>query len=168
MGLGRVKIAGGGHTQIDSIKGNHVQIVLSGKSKLQLTGKADISRVDVKDGSFLSFYWVNSKNLSVLARGDDFVQLAGAAERMHVELCDNAHFNGRYLRAKRAFVKTFGKSRAEISAVNRQHTLASDASDIYFYNIPTMRTDFMAFNGSVLDMRDWRMPFLQEYDRYNK
>ena len=168
VGLSRVKITGGGHTQIDAIKGHGVNIELAGHSKLQLTGQADISRVDVKEGAFLSFYWVNSQNLSVLARDKSFVQLAGVAERMHVELCDSAHFNGRHLRAKRAFVKTFGKARAEISAVNRQHSLASDASDIYFYNIPAMRTDFMAFNGSVLDMRDWRMPFMQEYDRYNK
>lgn len=168
IGLRKVDIKGGGYTQIDTIYGNQIELSLAGNSKMQLTGKADIRKIELSEGAFLSFYWVNSKNLCIRAKGESFLQLAGIAERMNVELFDKAHFNGRYLRAKRAFVKTFGQSRAEISAVNRQHTLASDGSDIYFYNIPEMRADFMAFNGSVLDMRDWRMPFLQEYDRYNK
>ena len=87
---------------------------------------------------------------------------------MEVELWNHADFNGRYLRASRAFVKTHDNSVAKISAVRRQHTLASDASDIYFYNLPEMRTDFMAYDGAVLDMRDWNLLCEQEYTIYNK
>ena len=106
----------------------------------------------VKDGR-LSLYWVKSRELTIRARGKSFIQLAGVVDKLDVELWGQAHFGGRYLRAMRSFVKTHNQSVAEISAVKRQHTLASDTSDIHFYNIPTMKADFMANNGAVLDMR---------------
>ena len=96
------------------------------------------------------------------------IQLAGIVNRLEVELWGAARFKGRYLRAQRSFVKTHDKSVAEISAVNHQSTLATDASDIYYYNIPDTRADFMAFNGSVLNMREWSLYELQEFTRYNK
>ena len=100
-------------------------------------------------------------------RGNAFVQLAGIADRLDVELWGNARFRGRYLRANTLFVKTHDSSLAEVSAVKRQHTLASGSSDIHFYNIPQLKTDLMAFNGAVLDMRDWNNPWTQEYNQYN-
>ena len=117
---------------------------------------------------WLSMYWIKSKMLIVRGRGAAFIQLAGVADRLDVELWGKAQFHGRYLRANNAFVKTHNQSLAEIAAVNKQHTLASDNSDIHFFNIPSMKTDFMAFNGAVLDMRDWNMPLMQEYNQYNK
>ena len=104
----------------------------------------------------------------VRARDQSFIQLAGAVGKLDVELWGKACFRGRYLRADRAFVKTHDVSVAEISAVKRQHTLANDASDIHFYNVSTMKADFMGFDGAVLDMRDLGLPFTQEYTRYNK
>jgi hypothetical protein len=85
-----------------------------------------------------------------------------------VELWGVAQFKGRYLRAQRSFVKTHDKSVAEISTVNHQSNLATDASDIYYYNIPNTRADFMAYNGSVLDMREWDRADMQNFNRYNK
>ena len=80
----------------------------------------------------------------------------------------SSQFKGRYLRAQRSFVKTHDQSVAEISAVNHQSNLATDASDIYYFNIPNTRADFMAFNGSVLDMREWSQYDTEEFTRYNK
>ena len=168
----KLKVMGGGYTQISGVRSERMQVKLSGKARVQLSGVVNVTSIDVDNGSWLSMYWVKSRVLKVCGRGASFIQLAGITDRLDVELWDKACFKGRYLRANRAFVKTYDKAVAEISAINRQHTLASGGSDILFYNIPEMRTDFMAFDGSVLDMRDlnirdWRMP-LQEYNRYNK
>ena len=76
-------------------------------------------------------------------------------DRLDVELWNTAHFNGRYLRAEHSFVKTHDRSLAEISVIRNQHTLASGKSNIYFYELPLTRADFMAFDGSVLDLREW-------------
>lgn len=165
--LRKLSVSGGGYTQISGISSQNLQLSIQDKSKVQLSGTVNITRLNLDSDAWLGMYWIKSNSLIVRAKGHSVVQLAGVVGKLDVELCEQAQFKGRYLRAGRAFVKTRDKAVAEISAVRRQHTLATDASDIYFYNIPTMRTDFMAYNGAVLDMRDWSL-FMQEYDRYNK
>lgn len=166
--LRKLKVSGGGYTQISGIKSPYLQLSITGKSRVQLAGVMNITSLNLAGGSWLGMYWVKSKMLTIRAKDKTFIQLAGVVDKLDVELWSVARFNGRYLRAKRAFVKTHDKAIAEVSAINRQHTLATDASDIYFYNIPNMKTDFMAYDGSVLDMRDWDLYAMRDYDRYNK
>ncbi|WP_133129908.1 GIN domain-containing protein [Legionella yabuuchiae] len=167
LGVRKLKVTSG-TVDISGVRSHNLMLDLSGNAKLKLRGMANVTSLTMVDQSWLSFHWVNSKVLVVRGYDQSYIQLAGVTDKLDLELCEKAHFNGRYLRAERAFVKTFNKALAEISAVKRQHTLASDASDIHFYNLPQMRTDFLAFEGSVLDMRDLRMPFIQEYTDYNK
>ncbi len=171
ISLRKLEVTGGGYTEILGVNSPYLLVKISGKSNVKISGAANLSLLDINDskgqGRF-SFYWVKSNELRVRGSGKAYIQLAGIANKLNVELWDNARFNGRYLRADRAFVKTHNKSVAEISAVKRQHTLASDDSDIQFYNIPNMKADFMAYNGAVLDMRDLSPPVVQEYDQYNK
>ncbi|CEK12085.1 GIN domain-containing protein [Legionella hackeliae] len=164
----RLAISGGGYTQISGISSQNLQLSIEDKSRVHLSGTVNITRLNLDNDAWVAMYWIKSNALIIRAKGQSFMQLAGVVGKLDVELWDKAHFNGRYLRAGRAFVKTHDKSVADIAAVRRQHTLATDASDIYFYNIPSMKTDFMAFNGAVLDMRDWDLFDMQEYDRYNK
>ncbi|WED43049.1 GIN domain-containing protein [Legionella cardiaca] len=166
--LRKLAVSGGGYTQISGVYGQYLQLSIEDKSRVQLSGTMNITKLDLDGNAWLAMYWVKSNALIIRAKDNAFIQLAGVVGKLDVELWDSAHFNGRYLRADRAFVKTHNKAIADVAAVKRQHTLATDASDIYFYNIPTMKTDFMAYNGSVLDMRDLNVAFIQEYDRYNK
>ncbi len=48
-----------------------------------------------------------------------------------------------------------------------QHSLARDKSDIYYHNLPDMRTDFMAKNAAVLDMRPDSLKLIQPDSIYN-
>lgn len=168
IGLRQLTLSGGGYTEIGGIRSRGLFLHLSEKSKVKLAGVINISSIDVSHDSFLSMYWVSSKALIIRARDKANIQLAGIVQKLDVELWGSARFNGRYLRADRAFVKTHDKSVAEMSAVMRQHTLARDDSDVRFYSIPQMKADFMVNNGAVLDMRDLGLPFVQEYDEYNK
>lgn len=168
LGLHRLVLKGDGYTRITGIQSSELSIQLSGKSRTQLIGVADVTSMDILGDAWLSLYWLKSKTLRLHAKGHSFIQLGGLANRLEAEICESACFNGRYLRAKVLFVKTFDNAVAEVLAVKRQHTLATGSSNIYFYNIPELKTDFMAYNGAVLDMRDWNDPFIQEYTVYNK
>lgn len=168
LGLHKLTLGGEGYIEIKGIHSSALLLSVSGKPKIKLVGMANLEYLKLKDNAWLSLYWIKSNTLTIRGHGKTVIQLAGIAKRLDVELWGSAQFKGRYLRADRAFVKTHDKSVAEISAVKRQHTLASDKSDILFYNIPTMKTDFMAYDGAVLDMRDLRPPRIQEYDEYNK
>lgn len=168
LGIQELTVKGKGTVQISGINSYNMQIHLLGSPKVQLSGVVNLSKLNVNGNGSLSLYWVKSNNLTVNAKKLAKIQLAGVVNRLDLELWDSAQFKGRHLRAKRSFVKTHDKSVAEISSVNHQSSLATDVSDIYYYNIPNTRADFMAFDGSVLDMRDLTTPYLtQKYTRYN-
>ncbi len=171
IGLHSLDVKGGGYTQIAGINSPNLQLKIADNSQVKLAGRVNLTELNLKDkhsGGRLSVYWVKSRALVVRGGGKSFIQLAGVVDKLDVELWDQSHFNGRYLRAERAFIKTHDQSLADISAVKRQHTLAMDTSDIHFYNLSTLRTDYMADMGAVLDFRDHGTPFEQEYTPYNK
>ncbi len=166
--LGKLRANGGGCVEINGVKGRALQLAMTGNTKVKLTGVISVSNLNLSGGGSLTMYWIKSNALKVRARGRAKIQLAGVVNKLDVELCERACFKGRYLRAQTAFIKTHDKSLAQVTAVKHQHTFASDASDIYFYNIPSTKADFMAYNGAVLDMRDWSPDPMKDYDRYNK
>lgn len=168
IALRRLTVRGNGLLRINGVKAIDLKVRMSGRPRVELRGMANLASLDLKGDGLFSMYWVKSDNLRVRADDGIYVQLAGVANQLEVKLCGHAKLNARYLRARRLFVKTYDHSVAEVSAVKHQHTLASDASDIYFYNLSDTRTDFMAFNGAVLDMRPWNLQAREEYTRYNK
>lgn len=169
IGLQKLVVVGKDNlTEISGINTRNLQLYLTGSPRLQLSGVINLSNIMIKGKAKLSMYWVKSDVLTIRAKDHAELHLAGAVNKLDVELWDYALFKGRFLRAQRSFVKTHGHSTAEISSVNHQSTLATDASDIYYYNLPNTREDFMAFDGSVLDMREWDRINLRDFDRYNK
>ncbi|MGC1181828.1 GIN domain-containing protein [Legionella sp.] len=168
LGLRRLDIVGKGLTVINGINSQNLQINLKGNPKVLLTGVANISNLIVDGSTWFSLYWLKSDVLTIRGKNKARIQLAGTVNKLDVELWGNAYFKGRFLRAQRSFVKTHGHSVAEISSVNHQSTLATDRSNIYYYNLSNTREDFMAYKGSVLDMREWDRSNLRDFDRYNK
>jgi hypothetical protein len=167
MILRNVSIKGHGETIISGVHGHIMKLNMIGYPRIQLTGEMDINALDLTGHGWISIFWVQSKVLKIHAADHVSIQMAGRVELLDIELWDFAHFNGRYLRGNTVFAKTHGRSIADISVIRTQHTLASDSSNIYFYNIPVMKADFMAYNGSVLDMREWESPFLTSYSHLN-
>lgn len=151
IGLTQLKVAGNGSTSIRGVIGRNLTIQLKNNPKVYLSGMINVGNIDMKANSCLTLDWVNSFELSVRAAGKSKLQLAGIANKIDIELWDKAQFKGRYLRAKTSFVKTHDHARAEITTLNRQHTLALDASDIYYYKTAQYAANFMGDNGAVLD-----------------
>lgn len=163
--LRRLEVKGPGYVEISGVTSQHLELSMKGNPKVQLSGIIGLSSIDLVGDGWLGLHWIKSEFLTIRAKGKSFLQLAGAVNKLDLELWDRAQFHGRYLRVRRLFAKTHDHSIAEINAVGHQHTLATDASDIAFYNLPVLRSDFMAYNGAVLDMRGNSD---QAYTRYNK
>lgn len=166
--LRKLNVKGSGVVQINGISSPYLSVDLKGNSRVQLTGTANVGRIKLDGNAWLNLYWIKSNNLTIRGKKGAKIQLAGAVNVLDLELWGTTHFKGRFLRAQRSFVKTHGHSVAEISAVKHQSSLATDASDILYYNLPQTRADFMAFNGAVLDMRDWNNPEIKDFTLYNK
>lgn len=168
IGLRCLTLTGPGYIEVKGINSHDLRIKIQGAPKVQLMGVANLTRLTMKGSALFSFYWLKSKTLILRAYDSSRIQLAGVVDRLDVELWDKAQFNGRYLRADHTFIKTHEHSLAEVVSIKDQHTLATDASDIHFYNLPRFRTDFMGMNGAVLDMRDWSLQLSQRETIYNE
>jgi hypothetical protein len=167
MVVRKLNITGPGVTVLDGVYSRQLVVKLKDQAHVQLNGVANIASVNVGGEGWFSLHWVKSHLLTIRGKDAAFIQLAGMADVLDVELWGKARFNGRYLRGTRTFVKTHDNSEADIATVKRQHTLANDASNIYFYNLPDMKADFMGLNGSVLDMRDCSSLIYKEPTPYN-
>lgn len=166
--LHRAALGGRGKIRMKGVRGTNVNLLISGHAKVQIIGTIQLSELKMKNSAWLSAYWLNSHVLKMRLRDQACVQLAGTVDFLDATLRDTARFNGRYLRAQRAFVKTSEQSEADINVVEAQHTLATGSSNIYFYDLPDMRADFMVENGSVLDLREWERPFFREATYLNR
>lgn len=168
MMINRINIQDQGRVKLEGVHSKYLEVHLKDKANLTINGKANLAKLNASDHTYFSMAWVDSSNLTSKITGNAYVQLAGVVNKLDVCIYGHAQWNGRYLRSQRTYVKTFDYAVARISAVHKQHTLARDRSNIYFYNLPTYRTDFMANDGSVLDMRNWRQRAWNDYDIYNK
>lgn len=153
--LRQLKIQGSGYTEINGVNSRNLSLKIGDKAKVQLRGTIELSKLELSGQSSLNMYWVNTRKLQVYAKDSALIKLAGIADLLELDLWGQTHFNGRYLRVRESFVKTHNHSLAEITTLDKEHTLASDASDIFFYYPAKFSNDFMAYNGSVLDMRPW-------------
>lgn len=166
--LNYLEVNGPANVTISGVRSSNLQLIMRGNPSVRLAGDIHMSAINVDGAGRLAIRWLKGDHVTIRARGHSIIQLAGQVVKLDVELCDQAFFNGRYLQAYDLFVKTHGKSVAEVNATGKQHSFATDASDIQFFHLPEMRADLMAIDGAVLDMRDWNKYLLQHYTRYNK
>ena len=153
-----------GYLEIKGTSSPHLSIDLFNDARAKLTGIVSLRRLHLEGNNWFSLSWTDSPNLTIQAKGQSYVQIAGITNRLDAELWDHTRFNAKYLRVHRSFVKTHDNAVAEITTTAHQHTLATDASDILFYKLPKSQTNFMAFDGAVLDMRQLNDPNIDEPD----
>jgi hypothetical protein len=168
IGLRKLVVQNTGFVRVDGINSSYLNLLLVKNAHVALTGSLYLSSLNLSGNGTLFVHGLRSKNILVRARDRAVIALAGRVTRLDVELWGKATFRGRYLYALDTFVKTHNLARAEINTLERQHVLALDASDIYFYHIPMINASFMGDDGSVLDMRDWRSYIHDDYNLYNK
>ena len=158
INLQRLNVSGFGDVKINGVSAYNLQIFMRDRPNIRIYGHAiNIDKLILCGNGSLILYHIQNTRLMIRAHDQVKLLLAGHTNVLDLELWGNARFNGRYLYADRIFAKTHDHAVVGINASKIQHTLASDASDIYFYNLPGLRTDFMAHNGAVLDMRNWNL-----------
>ena len=153
MKLRHVVLQGGGTMQIKSSIPSTMDLTLDGDVHTTIGGSStNLNQLDMTGNSYLSLSRVKTKSLKMMMKGHARAKLSGTANLALVDVAGKARYNGRYLRVKEAFVKTHGYAIARIFVSDKQHTLASNRSNIYYYNVPTYQTDLMAQNGTVLNL----------------
>lgn len=156
VGLHHLAISGSGNTQIHGINSQFVEVSMRDNAAADLTGIANLQSLNARGKGSLRLYWVDSDTdtLTIRQHDETYVELAGVAKTLDLKLYDHARFNGRYLRAKHGYIKTYDNSTADIQLLNTRAVVADNNSTINFYGKPPYKSDFMARNGAILDIND--------------
>lgn len=167
LGLRYLTLAGKGNTEITGINSDNLNVKLEGSPHVILRGEASLRRLYTEGDGWLKFYWVKGGRVVVRSIGATRISLAGSVELLDACFSGKTRFDGHYLRAKESFIRTNDEAVAEISTIGEQHTLARNVSDIYYYNLPEHRTDYMTRNAAVLDMRSEELKLVQLGQMYD-
>lgn len=162
--LSYLQLGGSAHLEMAGIDSQNLSVDLQQKAYAKLQGKMKVCQLNLRDEAWLSLYWVKANRMSLSYGDRSFVQIAGRVNVLDLELYGHARFAGRFLRTDRVFARTHDYSVAQICAERSQHTLALDASHIDYFNLPSMKTDFMVDSGAVLDLREWFLPYMVTTD----
>lgn len=155
-----------GYLEVKGLSSPRLTVSLFNNARAKLTGIVSLRKLKLAGNNWFSLSWADSPRLTIESRGNSYFQIAGIVNWLDAELWDHSRFNAKFLRVHRSFVKTHDNAIAEITTTAHQHTLATDASDILFYKLPKNQTNFMAFDGAVLDMRHLEDPNIEEPERY--
>lgn len=155
LNLRHVTLGGSGKVYLKPGRSNATDLFITNKVRVRMEGMTSLQKLRMRGRTWLSLFWVKSPSLQIRLSDQACAQIAGIAELLQVDQRGTSRFNGRYLRSKEAFVKTYEKATADITVTESQHTLASDDSNIYYHESPVFKTDFMASNGAVLDLEEW-------------
>jgi hypothetical protein len=146
---------GGGSGNIN-IKQLHpaqaVSMNIQGSPRVSINGNVRLHRLIVGGNSQLSIYWINSCDVSLTATDNAKISVAGMVGTLEADAFQCAWINARYLRAERVFVKSYGGSRVDVSAMCALNALASHYSTIYSYQDPRFQAPYMQCAGSVIQM----------------
>jgi len=167
IGLRYLTLKGTGETKITGIYSPNLKVKLMDSPHVILRGEANLRCLNTEGDGWLNVYWVKGQSIVIRSIGATRISLAGTVERLDACFSGKTRFDGQYLRAKETFIKTNDEAVAKISSVGDQHTLARGVSDIYYYNLPERRTDFMTRDAAILDMRSDELKLIQPDQLYD-
>lgn len=152
LNLHRAELSDKGSVIIRDHSNHAMHLILRDRVHVKVVGKTAPNKIEMSDSSFLNLPHVHTKDLQIAMQNETCAILSGNVDWALIKLSGRARFNGRFLHAREMFVKTNHRSLALIYVVKRQHALAVDDSNIYYYHLPTYVNNFMENNGAILDL----------------
>ena len=140
------------YIDINGLQTSQLTIKQTGDSHIVLRGNIVLQEVNSSGNSTLDIYWVNSTYVNVRASDRSYIKLAGIADLLDVRLSQRAFLDAKNLRAEKGFINTTSNARADVSLQKVLGALASDFSDIYYYQDSYYVGGYMRDAGAVFRM----------------
>ncbi len=152
---GRVNVhminhAGNGSVSVIGANSTALTIYACGSGCTTVAGYANLRKLTAVDNTQVYLYWVNTKSAYITERGNARVGLAGSSYNLNVDITGTSRFEGQYLHACNAYVRTRNSSHANVESDGKIFAAASDNSSIYIFGSPNNVSRFMANAGTVL------------------
>ncbi|OGT50818.1 MAG: hypothetical protein A3E84_04845 [Gammaproteobacteria bacterium RIFCSPHIGHO2_12_FULL_42_13] len=150
VGVQSIFHAGYGDLNIIGADSDGLSINACGSGTVAIVGRANLRQVEASNFVHVYLYWVRSQRLRVSTYDNACVGLAGFAGTLSVDTHGSSGFEGQYLYADTVYVKTMGKSHANVAANNKAFAFALDSSSIYFFGPSAILSKYLKDHGSVI------------------
>jgi hypothetical protein len=146
---------GGADISVNGLSENFpVAMMFQGSPHVELKGNVNLYRLIAGGRSRVFIYWINTCEPCIRAMDDAEICIGGIADTLVIDAYQSARVDARYVRTRRAFVKTYGCSRADICVMKSMNILASGRSNVYYYQDPKFQAPLLQCAGSVIKMTD--------------
>lgn len=152
LGMHSIFHRGTGNVNVIGITGGRLSIDADGSGKIGIYGCYDLCRVIARGAVCVYTYCVSGGNLSAFATGRSHIGVAGNVSSANIEVNSGAHFEGRYLHAREAFVRLYGRAHVNLGASEKVFATVNGGSSLYFYGSPNSMTKFVRDNGVILSI----------------
>ena len=156
VGIHKLVLENSGSVNITGLSSNHLVLINHGNNLVRLKGTSNLKRLDFGGDGLVDLHWIDSPYIRITGHDTAVARLAGKVETLDVVLHNRAYMNARYLRANKAYVKTYDYARADLHVNKRLSTLAMGKSNIYYYQKAKMIAAYLGKSGAVLDMQQIR------------
>lgn len=134
INVSKLTMKGSGKIRFNRIESDDLSIDTTDAVSAILEGKVKLTELAMSDCAWIKVYWNDSSYLKFRGKDKVFADIAGKVNTLDVNINEGAHFNGRFLRAKVAYVKAADVARADINAEDISHLVATGKSNIYTHN----------------------------------
>ncbi|MFZ2315960.1 MAG: DUF2807 domain-containing protein [Gammaproteobacteria bacterium] len=152
LGMRSIFHRGIGNINVIGVNGGTLNIDADGSGKIGIYGCYDLCRVIARGAVCVYSYCVNSGKLVAYGSGRSHIGMAGNASDLNVEVNGSAHFEGRYLHAREAFVRLYDNAHVNLGSSEKVYAAVNGGSSIYFYGPPNSMTKFVRDNGVILSV----------------
>lgn len=151
IGLRKLELDGSANIIFRGVSSKALTIESNRADKVAIEGVARLTKLFYGDKSRISVFWVDSPELQIIGSGVGFVRLAGHVSVLEARTYNHATLDAKYLRASKSFVKSYNASNVHLQTIKEQNVLASNGSNVYYYNPSKLRSGFMSESGNVFD-----------------
>lgn len=150
VGVRSIQHYGNGIVSIIGADTDNLCISAAGCGLTTVAGYANLKSVTAVNSSHVYVYWVSSDSTDVCEHDNAFIGLAGATRNLNVDVDNSAHFDGQYLRANNAYVRTRGESHANVLAAQKIFSDAQDNSSTYIFGSPRNVSRFANKDAQII------------------
>jgi hypothetical protein len=138
VGLRSIMHHGSGNINIIGVNSiNPVNIYTDGSGKIGLKGlRINLRAIRAKDDTCVYVYVASSYDLNAYLSENARVGVAGTVINLSVDAYDSSQFQGRYLCATNAFVRTHKRAHVNVAASHQLFARAIEDSSIYYFGTP--------------------------------
>lgn len=150
VGVRSILHYGNGDLNIIGADTKELNIRAMGCGTISIWGCAGLRKVWASQYAKVYLYWVQSPALSVTLCENARVGLAGYVQNLNLVVGGYAVFEGQYLQADYAYVKTSGWAHANVNALRQIFASASDKSTIYYFGPPKILSETTTGTGLII------------------